>query len=93
MTTLNGNSLCPTRAEVLPSKYFGANAAWLRLVVMALNVLAALMWIALPVELLTARPKRLRFLIFNQNFRSRQHRFCRSKRRPDRNAIYSLPIP
>jgi hypothetical protein len=36
---------------VLPSKYFGANAAWLRL--------------ALPAELLAARPKRLRFLIFH----------------------------
>jgi len=52
-------------AGVLPSKYFGANAAWLRLVVIAHNVLTALKWIALPAELLTARPKRLRFLIFN----------------------------
>ncbi len=50
---------------VLPSKYFGANAAWLRLVVIAHNVLAALKRLALPPELLTARPKRLRFLIFN----------------------------
>ena len=33
--------------------------------VIAHNVLTALKWIALPVELLTARPKRLRFLIFN----------------------------
>ena len=50
---------------VLPSKYFGANAAWLRLAVIAHNVLAALKRLALPPELLTARPKRLRFLIFN----------------------------
>jgi hypothetical protein len=50
---------------VLPSKYFGANAAWLRLVVIAHNVLTALKRIALPAELLTARPKRLRFLLFN----------------------------
>ena len=50
---------------VLPSKYFGANAAWLRLAVLAHNVLAALKRLALPPELLTARPKRLRFLIFN----------------------------
>jgi hypothetical protein len=50
---------------VLPSKYFGANAAWLRLAVIAHNVLTALKWLALPAELLTARPKRLRFLIFN----------------------------
>jgi hypothetical protein len=38
-------------AGVLPSKYFGANAAWLRL--------------ALPPELLTGRPKRLRFLFLH----------------------------
>lgn len=39
---------------VLPSKYFGANAAWLRLVVTAHNVLPALKRLALPTELLTA---------------------------------------
>jgi hypothetical protein len=50
---------------VLPSKYFGAHAAWLRLAVIAHNVLTALKRLALPAELLTARPKRLRFLIFN----------------------------
>jgi len=50
---------------VLPSKDFGANAAWLRLVVIAHKVLAALKRLALPAELVTARPKRLRFLIFN----------------------------
>jgi hypothetical protein len=50
---------------VLPSEYFGANAAWLRLAVLAHNVLAALKRLALPPQLLTARPKRLRFLIFN----------------------------
>ena len=50
---------------VMPSKYFGANAAWLRLAVIAHNVLTALKRLALPAELLTARPKRLRFLIFN----------------------------
>lgn len=50
---------------VLPSKYFGANAAWLRLAVISHNVLTALKRLALPAELLTARPKRLRFLIFN----------------------------
>src|SRR5437867_1325679 len=52
-------------AGVLPSKYFGANAAWLRLAVIAYNVLTALKRLALPAELLTARPKRLRFLIFH----------------------------
>jgi hypothetical protein len=51
-------------AGVLPSKYFGANAAWLRLAVIAYNVLTALKRLALPADLLAARPKRLRFLIF-----------------------------
>jgi hypothetical protein len=60
-------------AGVLPSKYFGANAAWLRLVVIAHNVLTALKWIALRPELLTARPKRLRFLIFNMPGRLVRH--------------------
>jgi hypothetical protein len=50
---------------VLPSKHFGANAAWLGLAVIAHNVLVALKRLALPAELLAARPKRLRFLIFN----------------------------
>ncbi|HEV2118096.1 MAG TPA: IS1380 family transposase [Terriglobales bacterium] len=49
---------------VMPSKYFGANAAWLRLAVLTFNVLTALKRLALPPELLAARPKRLRFLIF-----------------------------
>jgi hypothetical protein len=46
-------------------KYFGANAAWLRLAVISYNVLTALKRLALPADLLTARPKRLRFLIFH----------------------------
>ena len=49
----------------MPSKYFGTNAAWLRLAVIAHNVMTALKRLALPADLLTARPKRLRFLIFN----------------------------
>jgi hypothetical protein len=52
-------------AGVMPSKYFGANAAWLRMAVIAYNVLTALKRLALPAELLAARPKRLRFLIFH----------------------------
>ena len=52
-------------AGVLPCGRFGANAAWLRLAVLAHNVLTALKRLALPPELLSARPKRLRFLIFN----------------------------
>jgi hypothetical protein len=52
-------------AGVLPCGRFGANAAWLRLAVLAHNVMTALKRLALPPELLSARPKRLRFLIFN----------------------------
>ena len=52
-------------AGVLPAKYFGANAAWFRLAVIAYNVLTALKRLALPADLLTARPKRLGFLIFD----------------------------
>jgi hypothetical protein len=49
---------------VLPSKYFGANAAWMRIALLAHNVLVALKRIALPPEMLPARPKRLRFELF-----------------------------
>src|SRR5664280_2103351 len=49
---------------VMPCGRFGANAAWLRLAVLTYNVLTALKRLALPAELITARPKRLRFLIF-----------------------------
>ena len=52
-------------AGVMPSKYFGTNAAWLRLAAITHNVMTALKRLALPADLLTARPKRLRFLIFN----------------------------
>jgi hypothetical protein len=58
---------------VMPCKYFGANAAWLRLVVIAHNVLTALKRLALPADLLRARPKRLRFLIFNTAGRLVRH--------------------
>lgn len=51
-------------AGVLPCGRFGANAAWLRLAIITHNVLTALKRLALPPELLAARPKRLRFLIF-----------------------------
>jgi hypothetical protein len=50
-----------------------ANAAWLRLAVIAHNVLQALKRLALPAELLTARPKRLRFLLFNMPGRLVHH--------------------
>ena len=60
-------------AGCLPSKYFGANAAWLRLAVIAHNALTALKRLALPAELLTARPKRLRFLFFHMPGRLVHH--------------------
>jgi hypothetical protein len=52
-------------AGIMPTKYFGTNAAWLRLAVLTYNLLTALKRLALPAEYLTARPKRLRFPIFN----------------------------
>ncbi len=52
-------------AGVVPCGRFGANAAWLRLAILTHNVLTALKRLALPPELLPARPKRLRFLIFH----------------------------
>lgn len=52
-------------AGVLPCGRFGANAAWFRLAILTHNVLTALKRLALPVELLPARPKRPRFLFFH----------------------------
>jgi hypothetical protein len=52
-------------AGVLPGGRLGANAAWRRWAVLAHNVMTALKRLALPPDLLSARPKRLRFLIFN----------------------------
>jgi hypothetical protein len=52
-------------AAALPSGKFGANAAWFRLNVLTYNLLSALKRLTLPGDLQTARPKRLRFLLFN----------------------------
>jgi hypothetical protein len=52
-------------AEALPSQKFAANAAWFRLNVLLYNLLSAFKRVALPEELHTARPKRLRFVLFN----------------------------
>lgn len=49
---------------VMPCARFGANAAWLRLAVIAHNVLTALKRVALNEKWLHARPKRLRFHFF-----------------------------
>ena len=86
---------------VMPSKYFGANAAWLRLAVLTFNVLTALKRLALPPELLSARPKRLRFLIFTTPGKLVHHarrtllRLQRSWNRFGnwRHAISLLPLP
>ena len=53
-------------AGVYPSGKFGANAAWLRLQVLTHNLLELLKAAALDPEYRQARPKRLRFAIFNQ---------------------------
>jgi post-segregation antitoxin (ccd killing protein) len=52
-------------AAALPSGKFGANAAWFRLNVLTYNLLSALKRLTLPGDLRSARPKRLRFLLFN----------------------------
>jgi hypothetical protein len=51
-------------AAVPPCGRFGANAAWYRLSLLTYNVLSALKSLALPAALSTARPKRLRFVLF-----------------------------
>jgi hypothetical protein len=53
-------------AGVYPSGKFGANAAWLRLQVITANLLELLKATALDEKYRNARPKRLRFAIFNQ---------------------------
>ena len=60
-------------AGALPSQKFGANAAWMRLNALLYNLLSALKQIALPPELRTAQPKRLRFLLLNQVGRVIRH--------------------
>ena len=49
----------------LPSGQFGTNAGWFRLNVLTYNLLSLLKRAALPGEFWPARPKRLRFLLFN----------------------------
>jgi hypothetical protein len=51
---------------VLPCGRYGTNAAWFRLAVIAYRVPTAMKRLVLPPDMQTARPKRLRFLIFQQ---------------------------
>ena len=60
-------------AGVMPSQFFGANAAWPRLAAITHNVMTAVKRLARPAEMLTARPKRLRLLIFNTAGRLVRH--------------------
>ena len=60
-------------AGVLPSQRFGANAAWFRINAIAYNLLTLLKRRALPERFRLARPKRLRFEIFNTPARLSVH--------------------
>jgi DDE family transposase len=83
-------------AGVLPCGRFGANAAWLRLAVLTHNVMTALKRMALPAELLSARPKRLRFLIFNTAGRIIHHArrvLCRIAGAGWRHWVQLMPLP
>lgn len=86
---------------VLPCGRFGAHAAWLRLALLTHNVLTALKRLALPPELVTARPKRLRFLVFTVPGRLITHarhlglRLATTRARLAQwiEAVYLLPAP
>jgi len=83
-------------AGVLPCGRFGANAAWLRLAVLTHNVMTALKRLALPEEYLSARPKRLRFLIFNTVGRIVHHArrvICRIAGTGWRDWVQLMPLP
>ena len=60
-------------AGVLPSQRFGANAAWFRINAITYNLLTLLKRRALPERFRLARPKRLRFEIFNTPARLASH--------------------
>jgi hypothetical protein len=51
-------------AGILPTQQFGGNAAWFRINVLTYNVLTFLKRRALPQRFRRARPKRLRFEVF-----------------------------
>jgi hypothetical protein len=83
-------------AGVLPCGRFGANAAWLRMSILTHNVMTALKRMALPEEYSTARPKRLRFLIFNTAGRIVHHArrvVCRIAGEGWRQWLDLMPLP
>ena len=86
-------------AGVLPRGRCGAPAAWLRLRALPHNVLTTRKRLALPPELLRARPKRLRFLVFAQpgklvrHARQLQLRWTRAGRRFSNWAWAFQPLP
>ena len=83
-------------AGVLPCSRFGANAAWLRMSILTHNVMTALKRMALPEEYSTARPKRLRFLIFNTAGRIVHHArrvVCRITGEGWRRWLELMPLP
>ena len=83
-------------AGVLPCGRFGANAAWLRMSILTHNVMTALKRMALPEEYSTARPKRLRFLIFNTAGRTVHHArrvVCRIAGEGWRQWLDLMPLP
>lgn len=60
-------------AGVMPCGRFGANAAWLRFSILTYNVLSAMKQLGLGPGMETARPKRLRFQLFNLPGRIASH--------------------
>jgi hypothetical protein len=83
-------------AGVLPCGRFGANAAWFRMSILTHNVMTALKRMALPEEYATARPKRLRFLIFHTAGRIVHHArrvVCRITGEGWRRWLDLMPLP
>ena len=58
---------------MLPCGEFGANAAWYRLTMLTYNVLTVIKRKTLPAAQLRAKPKRLRFLVFDMAARLTRH--------------------
>jgi hypothetical protein len=68
---------------VLPCAAFGANAAWFRLCLLTYNLLSAMKVLVLPPPFEDARPKRLRFAVFNLPARLVSHAQAAGPCRPE----------